>query len=304
MILFVYASLIFLVLRFSVTLFNFLSNPKLGHYGKHFNDLVSVICLENGWEGELDSTVLALKSQDYANIEVLIKRPHEKRSDLIENARGRYFLFLKGDLILKNGFINNLIFRTKLYDLAMISVVPDRRFLNWWGYCFHPLKDFLLMSVFPMRLVRLVNIPAFFVASQSCMFFDAETYRLGMKANNTNKTKMELLQANKFVILNETSRFLNVGKDLMKVFGNNFFVAFIYLTLVLAGPAVMLLNFQLSFLVLPFGLVFLMRVMLSFLSGQKPVLNILLHPVQMIILAFVIIREGFFMVFTVSGHKK
>jgi hypothetical protein len=303
MIFFVYASLIFLVLRFSVTLFNFLSNPKLGHYGKHFNEKVSVIFFSSGIH-ELDENAFhAILKQGYKDIEILIKKPEERIAETIAKTSGKYLLFVKECAMINKGLVNSLIYRMKLYDLALISIVPERAFGSWKAYCLHPLKDLILMSLFPMRLVRFINIPTFFAASQPCMFFDSETYKRNLKSEKVSKTKMELLQANKLVCVYEQDHLFALGSDLMKTLDNSYLVALTYLVLSLAGPIVIIYKFQPAFLALPFGLIFLMRLMVSFLSGQRPWVNVILHPVQMLVLATVLFREMAVGVLTLVRHK-
>jgi hypothetical protein len=304
MILFVYAGLIFLVLRFSVTLFNFLSNPKLGYYGKHYTDKVSIVIFSAIEDDDHSQLLASIKEQDYKDVEILVKEPKEKISDIAGLATGKYLLFLKGRLSISKGLINNLIYRAKAYDLALISLVPNRKFNGFFDRCIYPLNDFVLMNIFPMRLIRLINIPAFSVASQPCMFFNADKYRQNLVNGNQDKTKMELLQANGFVYLEEHSDMSSVGRGLLRIFGNNVFAASIYLLLVAFCPVVMAVNFDPVFLALPVGLIFLTRVMISFLTNQNQLVNLLLHPLQVVMLVVVLIKAIAIRVLTLTRQKK
>lgn len=304
MILFVYAGLVFLVLRFSVTLFNFLSNPKLGYYGKHYTDKVSIVIFSAAEDDDHEDLLASIAKQEYRYLEIFIKRPDENISEVINQASGKYLLFLKGRLDIGKGLINNLICRAKVYDLALISLVPNRKLNSFADRCIYPLNDFVLMNIFPMRLVRLINIPAFAVAGQPCMFFNADEYR--RKSLNDVKggaKKMELLQANRFVYLDDRSDIGSVGRGLMKIFGDNVLAALIYLVLVVFCPVVMALNFDPAFLALPLGLIFLTRVMISFLTAQNPALNLLLHPLQVVVLVVVMIKAMVISLLTGTKHK-
>jgi len=84
--------------------------------------------------------------------------------------------------------------------------------------------------------------------------------------------------------LHTTASFKKTGQLLFRKFGNNIFAALFYGLLVVAGPLLMLSNYEYSLLILPVGLIFLTRIMISFLSGQNPLWNVLLHPLQMIML--------------------
>jgi hypothetical protein len=303
MILFVYAGLIFLVLRFSVTLFNFLSNPKLGYYGKHYTDKVSIIIFSDLENDDHSQLLKSIEEQDYKNIEIFVKKAKERINDITDLATGKYLLFLKGRLSISKGLINNLIYRVKIYDLVLISLVPNRKFNSFFDHCIYPLNDFVLMNIFPMRLIRLINIPAFSVASQPCMFFNTDKYRQNLISENQGKTKMELLQANRFVYLEDKSDTNSVGKGLLRIFANNVLAASIYTVLVVFCPIVIAVNFDPVFLALPVGLIFLTRVMISFLTAQNQLINLLLHPLQIVILVVVMIKAITIRVLTLTRQK-
>jgi len=315
MIIFIYAALLFLVLRFSVTLFNFLSNPKLGHYGRHFNEKVSIVICSSG--GNHLNAELSIREQDYENIEVLIQLPGEVLSSVVNRSTGKFLLFLHNDVNISRGLINNLIYRVKVYNLALLSIVPNRKLSSFNDLCYYPLPDFVQMNILPLRLVMLSNHPAFSIPNQACMFFSAEIYKAylndsvsrvkmgadAMKQLKQMKFKAEVLQANKFVYLEGHNESSAMGKGLLKIFGDNIYAALIYLALLIAGPVMMAVNFEPAFLALPLGLIFLTRIMISFLTGQNPVANVLLHPLQMLILVITMLKAIFDRVLTQVRYR-
>jgi hypothetical protein len=119
MIIFIYTVLVFLVLRFSVTLFNFLSNPKMGNYGRKFTDPVSLIIKVEKEASEADELLASIAAQDYKHLQVIIQNAATPFS--IKDATGDYFLFLEANTVLKNGFIHSLIYRTKIFNLTFNS---------------------------------------------------------------------------------------------------------------------------------------------------------------------------------------
>lgn len=312
---FIYAVLVFLVLRFSVTLFNFLSNPKLGYYGKHFTDKVSIIILTASQRTDTSMLLDAIQQQDYEHTEVLVQG-NETEAELAERASGRYLLFLDAATTIHHGLINNLIYRARVFNLAVLGLLPTIKPRGLAEHCIYPLNDFLLLNLLPLRLIRLSGQPAFAAGNADCLFFDAAVYKehvwhkqVGnrllagaeiVKQVKQQGLKAEVLLANKFVYSYPDA----VDKDGMAVrllanFGNSTFVAFIYLILVLIGPLVVLISFNPALAVLPFGLIFLSRIMIAFLTSQNPVLNVLLHPLQMVLL-FVLLLKGVWMRMLVS----
>ncbi|RZK74183.1 MAG: hypothetical protein EOO92_17470 [Pedobacter sp.] len=284
MIIFIYAILVFLVLRFSVTLFNFLSNPKLNKYGRRFTDMVSVIL--EPLPGEDISVLLdSLKEQDYQHLEVIIKSNLEDEQSVTDKAKGKYLLFLEPDMVVGHGLINNLVYRTKVFNLSLLHIIPTQQLNTAYEWCVFPIKEFIVLNMFPLRLMRLTSSQAIAPVNTGCMFFNAEDYR-----SNRSRERMETLLANGLLINNSDGANVQ-GRQLLQVFGNNSLAALIYLLLIIAGPVVMFIYFEPSFVALPIGLIFLSRVMISFLTNENPVINVLLHPVQMLLLSWFLLKE-------------
>lgn len=306
MMVFVYAVLVFLVLRFCVTLFNFLSNPKLGYYGKHFTEKVSVVVLSSAREPDIDSLLLSIDQQDYKNIEVMVQQG-DSVTELIDRTTGKYLLFISPGITLHYGLINNLIYRAKVFSLTALSLIPTYKASGFLAQCIYPLSDFLLLNLLPLRLVRLSNHPAFAAGSNECMFFDAARYKEHkwyeklnhklpeateiVKLVKQRQLKAEVLLANRFiqykVDLKDVKGF---AQGLLMNFSNSNLVAFIYLLLVIVGPVTLLFVFNPVRALLPFGLIFLSRIMIAFLTSQNPFRNVLLHPIQMALLFVLMIR--------------
>lgn len=321
-----YIILTFLVLRFSVTLFNFLSNPKLGNHGRRFTDKVVIIIDATKDTGSLLNLLNAIKNQDYQQIEVIIemlspakagadiaafctederfKLRKKDTADPAEETEGDYILFLDVNNIIHKGLINSMIYRTKVFNLALLSIIPTQSFSGFKNYCLIPLNNFVLLNLTPLRLVRLLPSPVFSAGSNQCMFFDAALYRKygweqrfkgrlpdALEVIKTVKQegfKVETLLGNRLIytIIPEhiDGFFQKTGQLLLRKFGNNIPAALLYLLLVVAGPIFILANNEYDLLVLPVGLIFMSRIMISFLSGQNPLWNVLMHPVQMVML--------------------
>ncbi|MBB2151851.1 hypothetical protein [Pedobacter gandavensis] len=306
MIFFLYIVLVFLVLRFSVTLFNFVSNPKLGNTGRSFTDKVVIIIKVKKSEKEAERLVASISLQDYQNYEILIQS--FDGPDVATTANGDYFLFLEANTLIEKGFINSLVYRTAVFKLALLSVIPTPNITGFIANCFYPLNDFILLNLFPLRLVRLINHPAFAMANGACLFFNAGIYRQydwNQTFKDTNLTALEMVRSVKqeqlkadFLLGNrliyQEERELDAAvfsKRLMLNFSNQPIVALGYLVLVIAGPIAMALTLAPVFLLLPCGLIFLSRMMIAYLTAQKPIPSILYHPLQMISLTWQVIHQ-------------
>ncbi|SDK75812.1 hypothetical protein SAMN04487898_111152 [Pedobacter sp. ok626] len=307
MILFVYAVLVFLVLRFCVTLFNFLSNPKLGYYSKHFSDKVSIIVLASTVKHDVENLLTSISEQEYEHTEVFVQR-QESISELVNQTTGKYLLFLSPGTTVHFGLINNLMYRMKVFNLAVLSLIPTYKASSFMGNCIYPLNDFLLLNLLPLRLVRLSALSAFTAGSNDCIFFDAAIYKQYrwheklhpkaleaaeiVKLVKQQQLKAEVLLANKFVYhtvdVKDTASF---SMRLLMNFSNSSLAALMYLMLVVVGPVVVSFDFNPVLIVLPIGLIFLSRVMIAFLTAQNPLLQVLLHPLQMLLLFGLLLKE-------------
>jgi hypothetical protein len=334
MIIFAYFVLFFLVIRFSVTVFNFLSNPKLPAFGPTYSDLISIVITVRNEESNLLNLLQSIIAQEYRNIEVIIYHSALDRNDvkLVEavckkdprfrlmkgiagdyswvsaEISGDYLLFLDSNTSIEKRFINSLVYRLKVFKTAALSIVPNMLFESFLQRLVLPLNDFVLLNLIPLRLIKLIKSPSFStVNNYNCLFLDAALYKNQgwqarvdasrstldlMKVVKQDKYKAELLLANKLVYqvskLSSTELLKSVGESLKLNFGG-IVIEFLYLVLVVGGPLIICIGINLNIVILPIGLIFLSRVMISFMTGQNPVLNVLLHPLQMIMLVVVFV---------------
>lgn len=349
MTIFFYAALIFLVIRFSVTVFNFLSNPKLIRSLKHYHDNVSILIPVRDEEKDILFLLQSIKDQDYTNYEVIVlddessDNTYKLVSDFCDDnpqfkivkgeklpkgwlgknfachqlaqlATGKYLLFIDADEIIKRGLINSLINRMEIGKLTLLSVFTNQVMETLGEKLTVPLMHFILLNLLPLRLVKLSKNPAFAAASGQCMFFDANNYKENrwheqvksqvvedieiVRLVKQEKFNAEALLANGLIYcrmyknLNEAIN--GFSKNLLAGFGNNILILLFYLLLVIVGPVLLLIYFNISLLVLPIALIILSRIMISYLSGQHVLINLILHPFQML----------FFLIISIISIKK
>lgn len=212
MIYFFYVVFFFLILRFTVTLFNFISNPKLTHSPKKFNDFVSILIPARNEEENILKLLNSIQQQNYQHYEVIILddnsedrtfevvqkfcKNHPRFSviagkalpkgwlgknfachQLSEQAKGDWFLFLDADEEVKDDLIDNSLYRMYLGKLTLLSLFTDQITFTAGEKSVVPLMHFLLLNLLPLRLVKLSKLPSFAAASGQFMLFDAQQYR-------------------------------------------------------------------------------------------------------------------------------
>lgn len=208
----IYFIFLFLILRFSVTLFNFISNPKLSNSPRDYNDLVSILIPARDEEKNILNLLQSIRDQDYRNYEVIVLDDHssdqtlnickgfaasDKRfrvlagkplpkdwlgknyacHQLAEEAKGKFLMFLDADETVADGLLNNTVHRMKFYRLDLLSLFTNQVMITWGERMIVPLMHFVLLNLLPLRLVRLSKSPAFSAASGQFMLFNADSYK-------------------------------------------------------------------------------------------------------------------------------
>jgi len=204
-------TLFFIVLRFTVTLFNFISNPKLTRVTRHYDDLVSILIPVRNEEENIVILLASILKQEYKNYEVII---YDDESDdntynvcaafaaahsnislikgtplpagwmgknhachqLARKARGKFLLFLDADDVIHPGLINSSVHRMYINKLCLLSLFPTQIMQTTGESVTVPLLNFLLLNLLPLRLVFLLKSPAVATACGQFMLFDAANY--------------------------------------------------------------------------------------------------------------------------------
>jgi glycosyltransferase involved in cell wall biosynthesis len=333
---------IFLILRFTVTLFNFLSNPKLPRIGKHYDYKVSILIPARNEADDILTLLQSIARQDYQNYEVIVLDDNSTDNtfaicekfalsnnrfkvikgralpanwlgknyacyQLAQQATGNYFLFLDADEKIENGLLNSAIHRMNLRELSLLSLFTNQDMRTPGENMVVPLMHYILLNLLPLRLVYLVKSAAVAAASGQFMLFNAEDYNKYqwhqlaknkvvedveiMKLVKASKLNGEALLANGMI----SCRMYKGYNEAVNGFGKNFLAAFnynvlgflIYLLLIIGGPAVVIMTMNLNFIAMMAGLIMPSRIMISLTAGQNALLNVLLHPIQMLSLLLI-----------------
>ncbi|MFD0766077.1 glycosyltransferase [Mucilaginibacter lutimaris] len=333
----------FLILRFTVTLFNFISNPKLPHIATRYSDLVSILIPARNEQDNILSLLESINDQNYNTYEVIIldddstddtynicqnfAETHPKFSvikgqplppgwigknyachQLAQQAKGRYLLFLDADEKINRDLINSAVHRMHLRGLGLLSLFTNQEMVTLGELSVVPLMHFVLINLLPLRLIYLVKKRASVAAaSGQFMMFDAPAYHQNQwhkLVKNKVVEDVEIMKTIKAYGFNGegllangmiTCRMYKGYTEALDGFSKNFMAAFnysipiflIYLLMLIGGPLFILGTGSLPLISLMVGLILLSRIMISFLSGQNALINLFLHPVQMLSLLLI-----------------
>jgi glycosyltransferase involved in cell wall biosynthesis len=338
----IYTTFFFIILRFAVTLFNFISDPKLRRVSKQYNNPVSILIPARDEQDNILTLLRSIEQQEYKNYEVIVldddssDRTYAICNDFAGShprfrvvkgkelaggwlgknyachqlamlAKGDYFLFLDADEQVFNGLINSAVHRMHFHSLALLSLFTNQKMKSLGERLTVPLMHYILLNLLPLRLVYLSKNAAIAAASGQFMLFEAATYRKYewhksamdkivedveiMKQVKSAGLVGESLLANGMISCRMYTGYLEAingfGKNFLAAFNYNIFSFLIYLLLIIAGPMLVIMTLNLPLITMMAGLIMLTRIMISLESGQNALVNVLLHPLQMLSLLMI-----------------
>lgn len=220
---------------------------------------------------------------------------------LATEAQGNYLLFLDADVEVEEGLICALMGECENKKLSLLSVFPRQQMATMGEKVVVPIMNFLLLSLLPLRMVYSSSRATLAASNGQCMFFHGETYRKFQWHDSVKKNVAEDIQIMKAVKRSRLKGEVLLGKDgihcrMYRNFGDAVSGFRKNLPEIFAGSGwFMMFHILLSLVILPLAawylplmvtlalclLIVLMRIAISMLSRQSPVMNVLLHPVQM-----------------------
>ena len=339
----------FIILRFTVTVFNFVSNPKLPHVKRHYQHKISILIPARNEQDNILNLLQSIYQQDYEDYEVIVldddssdntyqvcadfaakhdrfkvikgkKLPHDWLGknyachQLSLAATGDYLLFLDADETVYEGLLMSGVHRMKQFNLGLLSLFTNQQMETFGEKSTVPLMHYILLNLLPLRLVYLVRNSAVAAASGQFMLFDAHIYREYqwhkaakdkvvedvqiMRMVKAAKLNGEALLANGMI----SCRMYNGYREAVDGFSKNFLAAFnysifallFYLVIVIGGPMIVIMTLNLQLIFFMAGLIALTRVMISLAAKQNVLMNLVLHPLQMVnltVIAFLAIQR-------------
>lgn len=227
---------------------------------------------------------------------------------LSQNANGELLLFIDADVRLSEGAIESAIKMYTEKNVKMLSVFPSQFIQNISTYIVTPMMNWLLLTFLPLKKVYSSNNKSFVAANGQFILIEKETYfKIGghkaiknkvvedmelARIAKKNKIKIITLLGNNIVKCKMYSTF----KEAFEGFSKNFYSGFntnpitfslllIFIQLVFVLPAI-LVFFNVKFILIVVLIIF-SRMIISKISNQNELLNIILHPLQIIVVFLV-----------------
>lgn len=220
-------------------------------------------------------------------------------------ARGKYFLFIDADVELKANTLSAVNEEVNKSKAKMISVFSTQIIKSFGEWLVVPLMNWLLLVFLPLRLVYSSSNKSFSAANGQFMFWERNTYQ---NVGGHQRVKDDIVEDMEFARLCKSRgikiktmlggnlifcRMYENLADAFKGFSKNFFRGFnihplFFLLMIIFFIALFLMPFFLipvnTLFLIPVIVILLIRGTISLLSKQNILLNILLHPLQMILM--------------------
>lgn len=231
---------------------------------------------------------------------------------LSKNAAGKYFLFIDSDVILEKDAVASAVSAFRSNDSDLLSVFPKQLIVSNGENAVVPFMNWLLLSFLPVKLVSSDRFKSFAGANGQFILWNKESYE---SSGGHSAVKSEIVEdieiarylkkkGYRIVLLMSSGlvscRMYNNFKEAVSGFSKNIFPAsgmpaFFFIMnvilMVISNLAPFILMFFSGYFLVIALMIILQRMVVSHISSQNMIMNVLLHPVQMLMLLWISIRS-------------
>ncbi len=214
---------------------------------------------------------------------------------LSQQAKGEYYLFLDSDVRIKKNAISKAVGYMQKHSPGLLSVFPQQVMKTPGEWLAVPIMNYILLSLLPLILVRFSRFPSLSAANGQFMLFQASLYQTFLPHEKTkmnlvediaisrlykrNRIRVTCLVGDETIQCRMYTGFLaavhGFSKNIIVFFGNSFLLALFFWLTTTMGFAVVLSFLPLNIFILYLIVYFLIRVMVSLISRQNILLNII-----------------------------
>lgn len=230
--------------------------------------------------------------------------------NLAKISNGNYLLFLDADVNVTANIIYRAVNYLKHYNLSLLSIFPHQKMITIGEKLTVPLMNFILLSLLPLILVRKTTFATLSAANGQFMLFDANVYKkynphLFFKNNKVediaivrffkkNKNRVACLLGNEEISCRMYEKFMDAvngfAKNVFYFFGNSVILAILFWLVITLGFLPILASFNVIIFILYILIVFMTRIIISIISKQSILMNLLYLIPQNLILGLIIFK--------------
>lgn len=225
-------------------------------------------------------------------------------------AEGSYFLFLDADVIIKNGLIRNSSGYFRNERIALLSIFPQQEMVTLGEKLTVPLMNWILVSLLPIILIEYTSNTSLSAANGQFMLFDAGIYRKCQWHEKVKDHKVEdieivkLIKRNGYIAKtllsngqikcrmykNYKESIEGFSKNVTAFFGNSIILTILFAIITSFSIFVILFTFNYLYAAAYILLSALLKIIVSILSRQSVLSNLLLGIPQQIVFVIVVFK--------------
>ncbi len=229
---------------------------------------------------------------------------------LSQIAKGEFLLFLDADVRIKKGIISNTVAMAKNLNIGLISIFPKQKMESVGEYLTVPSMNFILLTLLPLALVFKSKFSSIAAANGQFMLFSKAKYFETLPHKKFRNNKVEDIEIARYFkqinipivcMLGDYTiecRMYNgfneavkgFSKNVVYFFGNSFLVAILFWTVTTLGFIVVLSELSALVFIAYLFIILVTRIIISFISKQNIVLNLLFMLAQQFALGLIICK--------------
>ena len=225
-------------------------------------------------------------------------------------AKGKYLLFLDADVRIRGNMIKKMILFSLQYNLTLLSIFPIQIMKSTGEKTTVPNMNYILLSLLPLILVRKSPFQSLAAANGQCMFFEAEGYKGIFPHELLKNSKVEDIQIAKLLKRRKKKVACLTGKpeiscrmyagykeavngfskNVVMFFNNSFLMAILFWLITTFGFIAVYCSFSYSLFLMYLSALILTRIIISAISRQPVLQNLLLAIPQQVTMGIFIFR--------------
>ncbi|KON26531.1 hypothetical protein AC481_07030 [miscellaneous Crenarchaeota group archaeon SMTZ-80] len=231
---------------------------------------------------------------------------------LAKHAKGKYYLFIDADVKLFNEIISDTVSTCKKYSLGLLSVFPKQLQVTIGEKVSVPIMNYILLTLLPLIFVRISPFTSHAAANGQFMLFPAEIYHKLQPHKVFKNSAVEDIKISRYIKKNRIkiaciasegriscrmyesySEALNgFAKNVFMFFGNQPLLAFLFWMFSSVG-FVPVIYLKINLIIPYIALIITTKLIVSIISKQNVLTNLVLMPVQLLFLLHVIVKALF-----------
>ena len=225
-------------------------------------------------------------------------------------ASGDYLLYLDADVRLKKDGITNAVDLSEKYGLGLLSIFPSQIMVTTGERIAVPVMNYILLSLLPLFLVRKTGFKSLAAANGQFMLFKASKYRELMPHKKVRGKRVEDIEIARYFKEKGVKIDCLTGNDdvscrmyksfgeaangfsrnVTTFFGNSFLFSFLFWMITTLGFIPVYLVLGTSVFALYITAIILTRVIISVVSRQNIMFNLLYHIPQQLALGYFVYK--------------